>query len=189
MSIEQMLNRGKEIYKNKSKYIKEIGRIALISSIVITADKAILRPSAQSNTGRQLNLASAAYASSDNGGENTDKNSSLSEYDSGWKAISRGETLVLEHKLGGNVDDYLVDMQFKDKQGNINNIGFGGFSEVYSNREIENMILKLDVDDPSYMERVPVGAWWENLTSESIRVETAEGSRAIDYVRIRIFRL
>lgn len=36
------------------------------------------------------------------------------DYDSGWTNISKGEQIALQHNLGGNPDDYAVDLQFKD---------------------------------------------------------------------------
>jgi hypothetical protein len=49
-------------------------------------------------------------------------------YDSGWIAIVPGQAYVKNHNLGGNVDNYVVDLQFKDVTGQlgIHNIGIGG---------------------------------------------------------------
>ncbi len=50
-------------------------------------------------------------------------------YDSGWVALAPGESKYLYHNLGGNVENYLVDMQMKDAPPGdamgIHNIGCG----------------------------------------------------------------
>jgi len=50
-------------------------------------------------------------------------------YDSGWVALAPGESKYLYHNLGGNVENYLVDMQMKDAPPGdamgIHNIGYG----------------------------------------------------------------
>ena len=50
-------------------------------------------------------------------------------YDSGWVALAPGESKYLYHNIGGNVDDYLVDMQMKDTRPGdamgIHNLGCG----------------------------------------------------------------
>ncbi len=38
-------------------------------------------------------------------------------YDSGWQAIGAGDTLELAHGMGGNVDSYVVDLQFEGTWG------------------------------------------------------------------------
>jgi hypothetical protein len=35
-------------------------------------------------------------------------------YNSGWVAIAQDSTITLTHNIGGTVDNYVVDMQFKD---------------------------------------------------------------------------
>ncbi len=47
-------------------------------------------------------------------------------YDSGWVAVAKGASVTWNHNLGGNVDDYVVDMQCKDNN-SINNKSIGSF--------------------------------------------------------------
>ncbi len=87
-------------------------------------------------------------------------------YDSGWIAISVGTPYTLTHNIGGNPDNYVVDMQFKDNtngQG-INQMYYGG---TYG---------------PSYL-----GAWWRGLTAQQIGVYRESVAPYLDQVRIRIW--
>jgi hypothetical protein len=85
-------------------------------------------------------------------------------WDSGWRLISVGGTLVLSHGLGGNPDDYFVDLQFKDTndgyQININSYGMRWFT---------------------------LGAFYSNLTSSTIAVTRGTEDVYADYVRVRIW--
>ena len=45
-------------------------------------------------------------------------------YDSGWVSVDQGGRADLEHDLGGNVDNYIVDLQFQGT-GGINNTTYG----------------------------------------------------------------
>jgi hypothetical protein len=50
-------------------------------------------------------------------------------WDSGWRAIAAGSCQTLNHSLGGNVNNYVVDLQHKKTSGTpmgINNSGIGG---------------------------------------------------------------
>jgi len=69
-------------------------------------------------------------------------------YNSGWYIIADGTGVTLTHSIGGNVDNYVVDMQFRKGTGNINIIGYG----------IDRM------GDPTpYSEW---GAYWTSLTTD-----------------------
>lgn len=83
-------------------------------------------------------------------------------WDSRWVAIGLGEEKTLNHNIGGEVDNYVVDMQFKDASGLI--IG----SYFY----LDAVLLK--------------GLIWYNLTSTSIKVKKFEDFN-VDKVRIRIW--
>lgn len=89
------------------------------------------------------------------------------DYDSGWVTIAADETLTLSHNLGGNVDNYVVDMQFKNTTGvaGINQLFVGGdhFYDLY------------------------LGASWRNLTSSSIEVVRNGNDVLINRIRIRIW--
>lgn len=89
-------------------------------------------------------------------------------YNSGWQSISPGGALTLVHNIGGNVDEYVVDLQFKDDDGwGINNIGIGG---VYFR------------NNDSYR-----GAYWRSLTSNEIKVYRHSDDIWADKVRVRIW--
>ncbi len=85
-------------------------------------------------------------------------------WDSGWRALSAGGTLILSHGLGGNPDDYFIDFQFKDindgYQVNINSYG---------------------------LRQTTLGAYYSNLSSTSIAVTRGGGDPFADYVRVRIW--
>jgi len=51
-------------------------------------------------------------------------------YDSGWVPITAGVSLTLTHSLGGNIDNYFVDMTMNGDIG-VNIQGFGNCSEIY----------------------------------------------------------
>ncbi|NIP25019.1 MAG: hypothetical protein GWN67_11990 [Phycisphaerae bacterium] len=89
------------------------------------------------------------------------------DYDSGWKHTDESEylTWTLTHSLGGDVDNYVVDLQFKEDGDNgIHHWGYG----------------------TKYGALMNLGAFWENLTSQNITVH-AESSTNIDYIRVRIW--
>lgn len=88
-------------------------------------------------------------------------------YDSGWVTIAAGATTTLTHSVGGNEDDYLVDIQHR-----YSDIGR---SNQYQGYEIQ--------DDASEW-----GFYWYNLTSTSITVKKASSMYANDRFRIRIWR-
>ena len=89
-------------------------------------------------------------------------------YDSGWVSFSQGECKTLTHNIGGNVDNYVVDMQFKDTDvtWGINIIRFGGVG-----------------GDPDQR----AGACWENLLTSSIKVCRMSADPFADQMRIRIW--
>ncbi|GAB4276261.1 MAG: hypothetical protein Kow0092_31980 [Deferrisomatales bacterium] len=95
-------------------------------------------------------------------------------YDSGWVAYS-GSELVLDHNLGGDPDNYVVDLTFK-RGNNVNNRGIGmdtmvvnGFSEYPGNLSQE-------------------GTFWKWLDATSITVAFSPNwNSGIDHVRVRIW--
>jgi hypothetical protein len=92
-------------------------------------------------------------------------------YDSDWQTISSGTTLSLTHNLGGDPDDYVVDLQFK-------NTGIGGFG-------VHQWFYGVDYDNLGQT----WGAAWHNLTSTSIEVTKGNFDSRADQVRIRIWRI
>jgi hypothetical protein len=85
-------------------------------------------------------------------------------WDSGWRLISVGGTLLLSHGLGGNPDDYFVYFQYKD----IND-GYQMNTNSYGLRQTN------------------LGAFYSNLSSTTIAVTRGSGDPYADYVRVRIW--
>jgi hypothetical protein len=92
-------------------------------------------------------------------------------YDSGWQEIKYGEPLCLDHKLGGNRDNYVVDLQFMRLGGMVHQKGYGG---------------KVEGGEP-YPMTLWMGAWWQRLTEESIEVDMYKDDDVISAVRVRIW--
>ncbi len=92
------------------------------------------------------------------------------DYDSGWQHLDPGEQTTLTHNLGGDPEDYVVDMQFLSSnpaQG-VNQLGLGG--DDWGSGRVE-------------------GAFWHNLDPTFIRVKrNDDDASAADQVRIRIWR-
>jgi hypothetical protein len=87
-------------------------------------------------------------------------------YDSGWHAFAPNEIKILTHNLGGNVSDYVVDMQFRDDgQNRINQVYFGG------------------------RDNDTVGACWDKLTTSSIRVYRGSSDINCEEIRVRIWKI
>jgi hypothetical protein len=89
-------------------------------------------------------------------------------YDSGWTAIAQDELLTLTHNIGGNVDNYVVDMMFASN-GTIHNRGFGQYAYF--------------IDETEYLK----GAYWTGLTANTIQVKRREDDSGVNRVRIRIW--
>lgn len=88
-------------------------------------------------------------------------------YDSGWYTMTAGSAHIFNHNLGGNTDNYIVDMQFKD--------GFYGVHQYF---------YGVDYDNSGAV----WGAAWHNLTNSSITVWRGSNDTNVDYVRVRIWR-
>jgi len=89
-------------------------------------------------------------------------------WDSDWVSIGTYEVKSLTHDVGGNVDDYVVGLWFKDTTPDgigINTQGYGG----------------LEADGQVH------GAQWRSLTSTSIDVFRYRNDDWADQVRVRIF--
>lgn len=94
-------------------------------------------------------------------------------YDSGWVVIAVDSTSTLAHNLGGNVDDYVVDMQYRSTGSGVNQRYYGGadFGDTIS------------IGSPNDR----VGVYWRSLTTTNITVfRRAEDTYASE-VRIRIW--
>lgn len=88
-------------------------------------------------------------------------------YNSGWQAIAQNQLKTFTHNLGGNVDNYVVDVQFKDA---------GGVHQAY---------YGWDHDDLAGDK----GAYWGGLTTTSIYVWRAANDLGVVQVRVRIWRI
>jgi hypothetical protein len=87
------------------------------------------------------------------------------QYDSGWVSIAAGENKTLTHNLGGNVNDYIVDVSFRGPGDfEIHHLGYGdAFPDFH-------------------------GTYWGGLTSDKIGVERGVNENGIvDQVRVRIW--
>jgi len=86
-------------------------------------------------------------------------------YDSGWVAVAASSETDFTHNLGGNVDNYVVDMQMKAGGTGINNanIGTNSTGEYW------------------------YGAYWSNLTTTRIRVHRFRDDLTAEQIRIRIW--
>ena len=89
-------------------------------------------------------------------------------YDSGWVSINKDEHLYLYHWLGGNVDNYVVDLIFYDGGDHgINIHGLGGFRQ--------------------FEEEKGSGAFWRILDSNKIVVKRKKQDTFADKIRVRIW--
>ena len=89
-------------------------------------------------------------------------------YDSGWLYIATGESLTLTHGLGGDVENYVVDLgQSGNETHGINNRGMG--SDLWSGGDHE------------------IGARWSNLTTSQITVRRGATDASAVNVRVRIW--
>ncbi|HPQ45649.1 MAG TPA: hypothetical protein PKZ42_15635 [Syntrophales bacterium] len=98
----------------------------------------------------------------------------IPDYDSGWVAITADTAIILTHNLGGDADDYVVDMQYKDFIGDgVNQRHYGGAD--FGNKP------------PSGRnENDRVGAYWRTLTTSTITVYRRPEDVYASNIRIRI---
>jgi hypothetical protein len=89
-------------------------------------------------------------------------------WSSGWITVTPGLSATLNHNLGGDPDDYAVELWFRDAQAEghgINTRAYGG----------------LEVDGAYY------GAYWHHLTSDSIQLARFADDTFADRVRVRVW--
>lgn len=86
-------------------------------------------------------------------------------YDSGWHSIPTGANVARTHGLGGDTDNYVVDLTCRGSSAGVNNWGMGG-----------------DANWEEYY-----GAWWSNLTTTTITVHRWDDDTDCDEYRIRIW--
>jgi hypothetical protein len=90
-------------------------------------------------------------------------------YDSGWFDIAAGGVMTLTHDLGGDIDDYSVAMRFRHACPE----GYGVHLRSAGGME--------------HMGGMWLGAAWNSLTSETIRVVRFAHDWYVDEVRIQIY--
>ena len=94
-------------------------------------------------------------------------------YDSGWRSIGAGQSLWLPHLIGGNPDNYVVDMQFQGANLGRHQYRYGTDSWWYT-------VLSV------WVQRWK-GAFWHGLTHEGIMVSRESDDDQIDQIRVRIW--
>ncbi|MBI4926141.1 MAG: hypothetical protein HY835_00140 [Anaerolineae bacterium] len=98
------------------------------------------------------------------------------DYDSGWRDLSQDTALTLTHNLGGEADDYMVDMLYRSPSvDGINHRYLGGsdFGDW------------VDIGNPNDR----VGAYWRSLTSSSIIIYRRPEDTYAPQIRIRIWKM
>lgn len=117
-----------------------------------------------------------AAAGETNNFDNTSTKQCSLGYDSGWVSVERDQALSMVHNLGGNTDDYVVDMQYRIEDANgVNQRYYGG----------------VDLGAKSFsgtMNDARVSAYWRSLTSSSISVYRRPDDVYAQQIRIRIWR-
>jgi hypothetical protein len=88
------------------------------------------------------------------------------DYDSGWFSIEPAEAIALEHNLGGDTDDYVVDLAFLRPAG-VHHLGYGTDSAGGTVK----------------------GAYWHHLDDTGIYVVRAKDDYLVYYARVRIWRV
>jgi hypothetical protein len=91
-------------------------------------------------------------------------------YDSGWTAIAPGASKTFNHNLSGDVDDYVVDVQFKSS------------SALYA---VHQQYYGMNHDDMGGFK----GAYWCKLTTSGINVVRGGADLDVEQVRVRIWRI
>jgi predicted outer membrane repeat protein len=86
---------------------------------------------------------------------------------SGWVTINQGQALTFTHNLGGNPDDYAVDLWFNDTDGDlgINRRNYGGLEWINN----------------------WYGARWQRLTTNTIEVYRYPDDNVADQVRVTVW--
>ena len=121
------------------------------------------------------NYAEGTYSSINGGHSNsylsTYQSDRTPSYDSGWQPVAQGSYIQLNHNLGGLVDDYRVELLFKDNSGYLNHFNYGKET--------------MDAGTGGYWEW---GAWWSSLDTTRIRVYRANNDQYAPYVRVLIWK-
>ena len=99
------------------------------------------------------------------------------DFDSGWLSISPGQEWGLGHPVGGDIDKYVVDLEFKqdDSTLGIHNRGFGSDSS--------RSLTELCGTGPLQIS----GGYYKDLTPGSITVVRNGEDSAIYQFRVKIW--
>jgi hypothetical protein len=91
----------------------------------------------------------------------------VSRWDSRWVPLVPGDCRTLYHNLGGDPDDYAVELWFRDTDGSlgINRRGYGGLDQQPAGE----------------------GAYWRQLNSSRIMVCRGANDPAADQVRVHVW--
>lgn len=87
-------------------------------------------------------------------------------YESGWRSFVDGDVMTFYHGISGDIDDYVVDLQFRDTVHPLS--GLGVHQRYYGG------------DDRG-------GAWWQELTPVQISVARVPGDEIVGQFRLRIW--
>jgi hypothetical protein len=95
------------------------------------------------------------------------------DYDSGWQGVSKGMVLTLQHNLGGDPNNYVIDMQFKssDPYWGVNQHAYGGDT--------------INLSFPSGIEKY--GVYWKQLTNTQISIHRQPEDSGAPQIRVRIW--
>lgn len=95
-------------------------------------------------------------------------------FDSGWQQIKQGTFKTFIHDIGGNVDNYVVDLQF-DGEAGISNAFYG--TEYHTTPASSDYVSTM----------TNRGAYWCRLTTTQIEVYRAVMDSYANKVRVRIW--
>jgi hypothetical protein len=124
-------------------------------------------------------------------------------YDSSWLAVLPGETTLVPHNLGGLLDDYVVDVQFRDPGGlGVHQLGFGGdragaatqTGGGWSGFSASALQLQRAAQDTQASEmrarlwRIPARQWDSGWRSERFAIPQDLGGLAESYLVYMAFR-
>ena len=106
------------------------------------------------------------------------------DFDSGWRNINQGQTLTLNHNIGGSTDDYVAYLEFKDNESyGIHQRSYGG--PVFNP---ESAASSTGSNATPQLTPVSVGAYWSNLSASAIQATRCPDDAGADQIRLRIWR-
>jgi len=97
----------------------------------------------------------------------TDRAGLDASWSSGWVPITAGSSIVFNHNLGGDPNNYAVDLWFRDTDG-LFGINRRGYGEIEVNGQW-------------------IGAHWQNLTSNTVTVVRGTDDGSADLVRVTVW--